>query len=64
MESFISGVRPQVNGSRLVKMKSTFLTCPCHEIYRVEVVGIYKKKIKLYLNKYDFCEYMKFGAIS
>ena len=42
--------------------KSTFLTCPCHEIYRVKAFAL--KNYKLYLKNYDFCEYVKFGAIS
>ena len=30
-----------VNGSQLAKnLKSIFLTCPCHKIYRVEAVGL------------------------
>ena len=43
------------------KCKSTFLTCHCHEIYR-EAVGL--KKFQLYLKNNNFCEYVKFGAIS
>ena len=43
------------------KWKSTFLTCPCHKIYREEAVGLkssnYTLKIKI------FCEYVKFEAI-
>ena len=49
------------NGSQLAKMKkSTFLTCPCHKIYREEV-GL---KTTIILKKYDFCECVKFGVIS
>ena len=44
------------------KWKSKFLTCPRHKIYRVETVGL--KSSNLYLKIYDFCEYVKFGAIS
>ena len=29
-----------LNGSQLAKMKNTFLTCTCHEIYREEAVGL------------------------
>ena len=29
-----------INGSQLAEMKSTFLTCDCHNISRVEAVGI------------------------
>ena len=44
------------------KWKSTFLTCPCHKIYRVEAVGL--KNSNYTYKFYDFCEYVKFGAIS
>ena len=44
------------------KWKRVFLTCPCHEIYRVESVGL--KTSNYTLKDYDFCEYVKFGAIS
>ena len=43
------------------KWKSTFLTCPCHKIYRVEAVG--PKKFQLYFKNYHYCENVKFGAI-
>ena len=43
------------------KWKSTFLTCPCHEIYRVETVG--QKKSNYTLKITIICEYVKFGAI-
>ena len=62
------------------KEKNVFLSCYCHEIYRVEVLCVKKKKKKknkkrkrkekkrkkiIILDKnYDFCEYVKFGAIS
>ena len=36
--------------------KSIFLTCPCHEIYKEEAVGL--------KSNYYFCEYVKLGAIS
>ena len=42
------------------KWKSTFLTCPCYEIYRVEAVGLKNYNYK----NFEFCEYVKFGAIS
>ena len=38
-----------------------FLTCPCHETYRDEEVGL--KKSQIYLKNYDLCEYVEFGAI-
>ena len=44
------------------KWKSRFFTCPCHKIYREEAVGL--KKFQLCLKNYDFCEYVKFRAIS
>ena len=53
-----------LNSSQLAKMRSTFLTCPCqccHEIYRIDAVGF--KKFQLYFKTYNFCEYVKFGAI-
>ena len=43
------------------KWKSTFLACHCHEIYREEAAGL---KSSSYTKKYDFCEYVKFAAIS
>ena len=46
------------------KWKRIFLTCPCHEIYRVEAVGLKNSNYNLYLKNYDFCEDVKFGAIS
>ena len=51
------------NGSQLAKMKKkVFLLCYCHEIYRVEAVGL--TKLQLYLKNEFFGEYFKFGAIS
>ena len=44
------------------KWKSTFLSCHCHEIYRVEAIGL--KSSNYTLKNYDFCEYVKFVAIS
>ena len=44
------------------KWKSTFLTCHCHGIHREETVGL--KVPIILLKNYDFCEYLKFGAIS
>ena len=41
--------------------KSTFLTCHCHKISRVEAVGL--KKSNFTLKNYNFCEYVKFGVI-
>ena len=35
--------------------------CHCHEIYKVEAVGL--KSYKNTFQKYDFYEYMKFKAI-
>ena len=43
------------------KWKSRFLTCPCHKTYREEAVGLFF--FQLYFKNYDFCEYVKFGAI-
>ena len=28
------------NGSQLAKLKKSILTCPCHEIYKDEAVGL------------------------
>ena len=44
------------------KCKRVFMTCPCHEIYKDEGVGL--NKMQTYLKNYDFCEYVEFGAIS
>ena len=43
------------------KWKSTFLACPCHEIYRVEAVGL--KSSSYALKIMIFCENVRFGAI-
>ena len=43
------------------KWKSTFLVCSCHKVYREKANG---SKFQLCFKKYDFCEYVKFGAIS
>ena len=40
------------------KWKRVFLTCPYHEIYRDEEVGLKSCKY------YDLCEYVEFGVIS
>ena len=58
MEFFVPVMLMRINWQ---KCKSTFLTCHCHEIYR-EAVGL--KKFQLYLKNNNFCEYVKFGAIS
>ena len=42
------------------KWKSTFLTCPCHKIYRVEAVGL---KSSNYIRKLQFLWNVKFGEI-
>ena len=52
----------QLTGGNWQKWKRVFLTCPCHEIYRDEAVGL--KSCKKYLKNYDICENVKFGAIS
>ena len=49
-----------LTGHNWQKWKSAFLTCHCHEIYREEAVGLKISNLK----NYDFCEYVKFGAIS
>ena len=36
------------------KGKSTFFTCPCHNVLRVKAVGL--KSSNHTLKKYDFCE--------
>ena len=50
------------NGSQLAKLKRVFLTCPCHEIYKDEAVGL--KSCKYTWKNYDLREYVEFGAIS
>ena len=42
------------------KWKSRFLACPCHKIYRVELIGLSPIMPK----NNDFCEYAKFQVIS
>ena len=37
------------NGSQLAKLKRLFLSCDCHEIYRVDVVGLSIAKYTLNL---------------
>ena len=54
--------RLQLTGGNWQKWKRAFLTCPCHEIYRDEAVGL--KSCKKYLKNYNICENVKFGAIS
>ena len=56
-----------INGSQLAKMKSTFLTCPFHEIYRVEAAGLksssYSLKITTFVKMCKlgyFCENLIF----
>ena len=44
------------------KWKRAFPTCPCHKIYSDEAVGL--KSYKYTWKNYDFCEIVKFGAIS
>ena len=39
------------NGSQLEKLKRVFLSCYCHEMYKVEVVG---------LNNYNILEKLRF----
>ena len=53
----------RVNGSQLAKMKkSIFLTHLYHKIYREEGVGIESSDYTF--KDYDFCEHVKFRAIS
>ena len=61
MEFFVPVMLMRIHGSQLAKMQSTFLTCYCREIDR-GAVGL--KKFQLYLKNNNFCEYVKFGAIS
>ena len=51
-----------LTGGNWQKWKRVFLTCPCHEIYRDEAVGL--KSLQKYLKNYDICENVKFGGIS
>ena len=51
-----------LNGSQLAKMKKYIPYMSLHEIYRVEAVGL--KSSNYTLKSYDFCEYVKFGAIA
>ena len=43
------------------KIKSKLLTCPAIKIYSLEEVGL---SVSIILLNYDFCEYVKFEAIS
>ena len=51
-----------VNGSQLAKMKKYIphMSLPWNLYGR----SGWSKKFQLYLKNYDFCEYVKFGAIS
>ena len=42
--------------------KRVFLSCYYHETYRVDAVGL--RNSNYTFKKYNFCEYVKFGAIS
>ena len=46
------------------KWKSTFLTCPCHKIYRVEAVGLsianYTLKIMIFVEMWNLGQFEKF----
>ena len=55
-----SCIQARINGWQLAKWKRVFLTCPCHEIYSDEAVGLKSCKI---LEKYDICEMWKLGNI-
>ena len=44
------------------KWKRVLMICPCRKIYGIEAFGL--KKMQIYLKNYDFCENVKFGAIS
>ena len=64
---FVNTPHFHINGSQLAKMKRVFLTCPCHEIYKDEVVGLksckYTLKITIVVNIWnlgEFCENLIF----
>ena len=50
-----------LNGSQLAKLKRVFLTCPCHEIYKDEAVGLksckYTWKITIYMNMWNLGQF-------
>ena len=52
-----------LNGSQLAKMKSTFLTCPCHKIYKDEAVGLksynYTFKITIFVNVWNLVQFLE-----
>ena len=52
----------RLTGGNWQKWKRVFLTCPCHEIYRDEAVGL--KTCKNTWKITIYCENVKFGAIS
>ena len=53
--------RLKFNGSQLAKMKKSILTCPRHEIYRDEAVGLksrkYTWKITIYVNMWNLGQF-------
>ena len=46
MQVYFTNAFYAFNGSQLAKLKRTFPTCHCHEIYREEAVGLKKLKKK------------------
>ena len=54
-------IESEIKGSQLAKIKSTFLTCPCHEIYREEAVGLkssdYTLKITIFANMWNLGQF-------
>ena len=53
--------KPSLTAHNWQKWKSIFLTCPCHEIYRVEAVGLknsnYTLKIKIFVNMWNLGQF-------
>ena len=49
----------ELNCSQLAKLEKKILSCHCHEIYRVEAVGL--KKLQSCLKNCDISKYVKFG---
>ena len=62
-KNFVKGCSWTLMAHNFKKWKSTFLTCPCHKIYKVKAVGIkssnYTLKIMIFVKMWNlgqFCE--------
>ena len=59
----IAQFKVDFNGSQLAKMKSTFLTCPYHEIYREEEVCLksssYTLRIMIFVKMWNLGQFLE-----